>query len=133
MGPLFNALVEDHDDNVEGVEDEHTQTLIPVNLFIDQDTNQDQHCQAVENAIPCYWIPRKQQQQLDDNNTVVYHLLYQSSGIFLPLNMPQTAMTPKMLKTADPTMVPMPRSLLVMKVPMTLAKNSGELVPVVGS
>jgi phosphoribosylcarboxyaminoimidazole (NCAIR) mutase len=39
-------------------------------------------------------------------------------------------MTPKMLKTADPTMVPMPKSVSVTKVPITLAKNSGLLVPV---
>ena len=38
-------------------------------------------------------------------------------------------MTPKMLKTALPTMVPMPRSLLVTKVPIMLVKNSGALVP----
>jgi len=38
-------------------------------------------------------------------------------------------MTPNMLKTAVPTIVPIPKSVSVMKVPMTLVKNSGELVP----
>ena len=38
-------------------------------------------------------------------------------------------MTPKMLKTALPTMVPMPKSLLVTKVPMMLVNNSGAEEP----
>ena len=38
-----------------------------------------------------------------------------------------------MLKTALPTMVPIPRSLLVTKVPIILVKNSGALVPVMTS
>ena len=54
---------------------------------------------------------------------------YQSMGTLCPVNKPQTAMTPKMLKTALPTIVPIPRSLSVTKVPMMLVKNSGELVP----
>ena len=54
---------------------------------------------------------------------------YQWRGIFLPANMPHTEMTPKMLKTALPTMVPMPRSVWVTKVPMMLVKNSGDDVP----
>ena len=35
------------------------------------------------------------------------------------------AMTNKMLKTADPTMVPMPTSLLAINTPMMLVKSSG--------
>ncbi len=54
---------------------------------------------------------------------------YQSMGTLWPVKSPQTAMTPKMLKTALPTIVPMPRSLSVTNVPMMFAKNSGELVP----
>ena len=46
------------------------------------------------------------------------------------LKRPHTLITPKMLKTALPTMVPIPRSLLVTKVPIILVKNSGALVPV---
>lgn len=38
-------------------------------------------------------------------------------------------MTPKMLNTALPTIVPIPKSLLVTKVPMILVNNSGALVP----
>jgi len=49
--------------------------------------------------------------------------------ILCPVQRPQTAMTPKILKTALPSIVPMPRSLSVTKVPIMLAKNSGELVP----
>lgn len=39
--------------------------------------------------------------------------------------MPQHAATAKMLNTADPTIVPMPMSPSVMKVPITLTNNSG--------
>ena len=49
------------------------------------------------------------------------------------LKRPHTLITPKMLKTALPTMVPIPRSLLVTKVPIILVKNSGALVPVMTS
>ena len=49
------------------------------------------------------------------------------------LKRPHTLITPKMLKTALPTMVPIPRSLLVTKVPIILVKNSGALVPVMKS
>ncbi len=54
---------------------------------------------------------------------------YQSRAILRPEKSPQTAMTPNMLNTADPTMVPMPRSLSATKVLITFVKNSGELVP----
>ena len=59
----------------------------------------------------------------------IWIFTYQSNLMFLPPKSPQTEITPKMLKTAEPTMVPMPKSFLVTKVPITLAKNSGELVP----
>ena len=38
-------------------------------------------------------------------------------------------MTPNMLNTALPTIVPIPRSVWVTKVPMMLVKNSGDDVP----
>ena len=40
-------------------------------------------------------------------------------------NMAQHPMTKRMLKTADPTMVPMPTSLLAMKTPKREVKSSG--------
>merc|ERR1719193_2466721 len=44
----------------------------------------------------------------------------------MPLaNMAQHPMTKRMLKTADPTMVPMPTSLLAMKTPKREVKSSG--------
>ena len=55
---------------------------------------------------------------------------YQSKGIFWPLNNPQTEITPNMLNTALPTIVPMPKSLLVTKVPIILVNSSGALVPI---
>lgn len=39
--------------------------------------------------------------------------------------MPQQAATARILKTADPTIVPTPMSPSVMKVPITLTKSSG--------
>lgn len=39
--------------------------------------------------------------------------------------MPQQAATARILKTADPTMVPTPISPSVIKVPITLTKSSG--------
>lgn len=43
----------------------------------------------------------------------------------IPAPIPQHAATAKMLKTADPTIVPMPMSPSVIKVPITLTKSSG--------
>ncbi len=54
---------------------------------------------------------------------------YQSIETACPVQRPQTAITPKILNTALPKIVPIPRSLSVTKVPMMFAKNSGELVP----
>ena len=54
---------------------------------------------------------------------------YQSRATFWPPNIPQTEITPKMLNTALPTMVPIPKSLLVTKVPIMFVKSSGALVP----
>ena len=54
---------------------------------------------------------------------------YQSKATFWPPKIPQTDMTPKMLNTALPTMVPIPKSLLVTKVPIMFVKSSGALVP----
>lgn len=43
----------------------------------------------------------------------------------IPAPMPQQAATARMLKTAEPTMVPTPMSPSVMNVPMTFTNNSG--------
>lgn len=43
----------------------------------------------------------------------------------IPAPIPQHAATARMLKTAEPTMVPTPMSPSVMKVPMTLTNSSG--------
>lgn len=43
----------------------------------------------------------------------------------MPAPMPQQAATARMLKTAEPTMVPMPMSPSVMNVPMQLTNSSG--------
>lgn len=42
-----------------------------------------------------------------------------------PAKSPQQAGTARILKTADPTMAPTPRSLFVMNVPTELINNSG--------
>lgn len=43
----------------------------------------------------------------------------------MPAPIPQQAATARMLKTAEPTMVPTPISPSVMNVPITLTKSSG--------
>jgi hypothetical protein len=43
----------------------------------------------------------------------------------IPAPMPQHAATANILKTADPTMVPIPISPSVINVPITLTNNSG--------
>lgn len=43
----------------------------------------------------------------------------------IPAPMPQQAATAKILKTAEPTIVPMPMSPSVMNVPITFTKSSG--------
>lgn len=43
----------------------------------------------------------------------------------IPAAIPQQAATARMLKTADPTIVPTPISPSVIKVPMTLTNSSG--------
>ena len=43
----------------------------------------------------------------------------------MPAPIPQQAATARMLKTADPTIVPIPMSPSVINVPMTFTKSSG--------
>lgn len=43
----------------------------------------------------------------------------------IPAPIPQQAATANILKTAEPTMVPIPISPSVIKVPITLTNNSG--------
>lgn len=54
---------------------------------------------------------------------MVYH--YKSSLITIPAARPQQAATARMLKTAEPTIVPTPMSPSVINVPMTFTNNSG--------
>ncbi len=94
-----------------------------------------QHCEEYENsdsindAVSGDGIPSNTL-SFDYDLSRSASILYQSNLTFLPEKSPQTAITPNMLKTAEPTIVPMPKSLSVTNVPITLVKNSGELVPV---
>jgi hypothetical protein len=59
------------------------------------------------------------------SNSYTALVQYRKIYITIPAPMPQHAATARILKTAEPTMVPTPMSPSVMKVPMTFTNNSG--------
>ena len=57
LRPLLKPLVEDHDDDVPAVADDHGQALVPEDLLVDEDDDQHDHGQAVDQAVTGDRVP----------------------------------------------------------------------------
>lgn len=125
----LDGLVVVHDGDVDQVEEDEHQCFVPFDALIVNNYNQDGHCYAVGHAISRYWPPVQrddlQAEQCVINVNKSPSTLTPDASLTIPAARPQQAATARMLKTADPTIVPTPMSPSVINVPITFTKSSG--------
>lgn len=95
-------------------------------------TNKNGNCKTIGETISRQWPPIERNNLMTRIRKFQFNIFSQNTNdldaITMLAPMPQQAATARILKTAEPTIVPIPMSPSVINVPITLTNNSGLLV-----